>query len=56
MKKVTIYLLAALTLTTVSLYANPGPPPQSAPDGGSAALLLGVAVTGLASVRRFVRR
>lgn len=45
--------LAVLTALTQSAFANV--PPRTVPDAGSASALLGLAVGGLAMLRRYVR-
>jgi len=47
-------VILALVMVTGSLFAAP-PPPVTAPDAGSSALLMSIGFAGLAVARKFMR-
>jgi hypothetical protein len=47
-------LILAIVMVTGTSFATP-PPPANAPDAGSSALLMSMAIAGLAAVRKFIR-
>jgi len=48
-------VLLAIVMVTGSSFAGAPPPPSTAPDAGSSALLMSIGFAGLAAVRKFMR-
>jgi hypothetical protein len=55
MKKITTFLIALTVFISLTGIAQAGSPVQPVPDVGATSSLLGFAVVGLVTLRRFLR-